>query len=129
MNYLSNDKRTINLPVPLGSKVYRATTVCGDFCLFQKQKFDSVFPKNGSEGRCGKEKPCHTISKGCTELTLTIHNLGFILEGWGEWFFETKDEAEATSERIAADHARQMKELGFFVREDGYGKKADEEEV
>lgn len=128
MEYLSEDKRTIKLPVPLGSIVYEAVTKCGDFCLFQERKFDSIFPKNGKDSHCGKEKPCHTISRGCKELPLTLNNLGAILEDWDVWYFATKKEAEEASAKIAAEHAARMKELGFFVRDDGYGKTADADE-
>jgi hypothetical protein len=36
MDFISEDKRTINLPVPLGTTVYGYLTVCCDACMFQK---------------------------------------------------------------------------------------------
>lgn len=42
MDFISEDKRTINLPVPLGTTVYGYLTVCCDACMFQKEKFKEI---------------------------------------------------------------------------------------
>ena len=54
---LSVDKKTILLPVPLGSKVYQYTLDCMHQCLFQNARFERVFGE--VPRKCGM-LPCYT---------------------------------------------------------------------
>jgi hypothetical protein len=91
MDFISEDKRTINLPVPLGTTVYGYLTVCCDACMFQKEKFKEIF--GDVPGRCGKDKPCHTRLTGIQTIAVNLKNIDAVLEGWHKDIFETFNEA------------------------------------
>jgi hypothetical protein len=112
MDFISKDKRTINLPVPLGATVYMFITSCNDACMFQKDKFNAIFPlKEG--GRCNKDMPCHTKFHSIRSIVLSLPNLDWILKEWQATIFETENEARIAGERFVETHKRQLLELGL----------------
>lgn len=122
-NFISEDKMTINLPVPIGSIVYVVSTNCGDFCMFQKEKFDAIFPKKAYKpniDRCGWDKLCQTRMGNILEKEVTIKNLDFILDNWNVNCFKTREEAENVARARVAMNVETMSKLGFAMREDGY---------
>ena len=112
------EKYTIEIPVPLGTTVYEYMTTCGDFCTFDDEKFDKIFPPK-PEGRCSRQMPCHTVYKGVRELKLTLDNVGYILRLWNDSIFETKEEAENKGLEVIEEHRKKMVELGFELTEEG----------
>jgi len=119
MSFISQDKKIINLPVPLGTIVYRFHTDCCDACLFQKEKFDKLYPK-AFEGRCSQDMLCHTRFSEIEPIIVNINNLDLILGKWKTKVFETKKEAEIAGKEFVAEHVRRLKELGFELNENGY---------
>lgn len=118
--YINDEKTIITLPVPLGSTVYQVTTKCGDFCTFQQDLFDKIFPPT-EKGRCGVKKPCHTVPYQIYKSKLKFHNMEFVLENWETWVFPTEEAAERRMKEIVEGNRKKMLELGFALREDGYG--------
>ena len=119
MDFIDKDKKTINLPVPLGTTLYVFKTDCNDACLFQKEKFDKLYPKN-FEGRCGQDKLCHTRFAGIEPITLKVNNLEWILGKWDIKVFETEEEAKNRGKEFVSEHVIKFKELGFILDENGY---------
>lgn len=120
MRYLNEEKTVITLPVPLGTTVYQVTTGCGDFCTFQQELFDKAFPPV-KEGRCGKDKPCHTAEGNVYKHTLKFSNLEYVLNNWGVWVFPDEEDAKRRMKEVVENNRKKMRELGFSIREDGYG--------
>lgn len=120
MKFINEDKTVITLPVPLGSTVYQVVTNCGDFCTFQQELFDKVFPPT-KEGRCGVGKPCHTVEWNVYKPTLKFSNMEFILENWGIWVFPTEEAAQQRMKEVVEGNRKKMQDLGFALRENGYG--------
>ncbi|WP_286077848.1 hypothetical protein [Thomasclavelia cocleata] len=118
--FVSEDKMTIKLPIPLGTTVYGFTLKCCDACLFQKTKFNNTYPPSKYGDRCNSKMPCHTRFGRVTAVELTFESMKNILKGWGVRFFETKEEAMAKGEAIANRHANQMKSMGFNLDENNY---------
>lgn len=118
--FINEDQTVITLPVPLGSTVYQVATKCGDFCTFQQELFDKIFPPV-KEGRCGVDKPCHTVEWNVYKSALEFSNMEFILENWGVWVFPSEEAAQQRMKEIVDANRKKMRELGFSVREDGYG--------
>ncbi|MDF2880130.1 MAG: hypothetical protein K0R54_687 [Clostridiaceae bacterium] len=119
MNFISEDKKQITLPVELGQTVYRFNTNCCDACLFQKELFDKLFPKT-IDGRCGMDKSCHTRFRGTEHIILTLDNLGWILNNWNLKVFKTEKEAEEKGKAFVLEHIKKFKELGFSLDKNGY---------
>lgn len=125
MDYINEEKTIITLPVPLGSTLYTPVTSCGDFCYFQKELFDSTFPPvKGS--RCSHQMPCHTKSCTVRRFIFSFQNMETVLRDYGTWIFASKEEAAEKGERYITENRDKMRELGFFVAEDGYGKPKEE---
>lgn len=121
MKFINENKTIITLPVPLGSTVYQVATKCGDFCTFQQKLFDKVFPPV-KEGRCGVDKPCHTVEWNIYKPTLKFSNMEYVLENWGIWVFATEEAAKQRMKEVLENNRKKMQELGFAIRDkDGYG--------
>lgn len=120
MKFINEDKTVITLPVPLGSTIYQVSTKCGDFCTFQQELFDKIFPPT-KEGRCGKEKPCHAVEAIIYKKKLEFSNMEYVLKNWETWFFLTEDAAEQRMKEVVEANRKKMLELGFNLRDDGYG--------
>lgn len=129
MKYINDEKTVITLPVPLGTELYQVTTTCGDFCTWQEAWFDKVFPPT-SDGRCGCDKPCHTVNWNIYTLKLAFHNMGYVLDNFGKSIFATKEEAEKRANEIVETNRQIMKTLLFKMDERGYGRvKEDADET
>lgn len=113
MNFISEDKKTINLPVSLGTTVYRIITSCNDACTFQKEKFDKVFPSKGN--RCGQDMPCHIKLHSIQPVKLKLSNVEWILTQWNISIFETENKAREIGERMIKEHKQKLLELGLVV--------------
>ena len=122
MQYINEDKTIITLPVPLGSILYQPVISCGDFCLFQKERFDVMFPPDEKESRCIRAVPCHTHTCTISQFTFTLNNLDDVLNDFGKWCFLSEQEAMQKGEEIIRENRTKMKEFGFRMNEDGYGK-------
>jgi len=125
MNYVNEDKTVITLPVPLGTEVYVASTGCGDFCLFQQEKFCNEaekFPTATDGSHCSYYAPCHTTKPHVITTKIVFENLDFILKEWGKRIFDNEDEAMEVAEKSVIENRKQMESLGFFVDSIGYGK-------
>lgn len=120
MKYINEDKTIITLPVPLGTTLYQVTTGCGDFCMWQEDRFNKVFPPI-KEGRCGHDKPCHTVEWHIYKITLAFHNMEYMLNNFGTWVFASRKEAEKRSTEIVENNRNLMRQYGFEMRKDGYG--------
>lgn len=127
MKYISDDKRVITLPVPLGSTLYQVATECGDFCLFQQERFDKIFPPT-KEGRCAKDMPCHTMEWNVYKIVLKFSNIEFVLENWEKWVFPSEEAAQQRMKDVVESNRKKMQELGFAIREDGYSFVSPEQE-
>ena len=114
MNFISEDKKTINLPVPLGTTVYMFITSCNDACMFQKDKFNSVFPPIEG-GRCNKDMSCHTKFHSIRFIVLSLSNLDWILKEWQITTFETEIEAKEAGAKFVELHKQQLLELGLEI--------------
>lgn len=109
---ISNDKKTITLDIPLGSKVYTFRTKCCDACLFEAEKFKNDFPFKET---CQKELPCHTRFIGTESITFSLDTIGIIFPKWGIDYFSTKEEAEEKGRAVVEEHCEWMRKHGFNV--------------
>lgn len=114
MNFISEDKKTINLPVSLGTIVYKFHTTCNDACLFQKEKFNKIFPPTNG-GRCGSDTPCHVILHSIDKIIVNFDNLESMLKTWGISTFETENEARQAGEKLVQKHKQELLKLGLLV--------------
>lgn len=115
--YISEDKKNIYLPVPLGSIIYQVNTTCGDFCLFQKEKFEKLIHNK----RCSNKLPCHTIGKRPIKIELTIDNLSLLNE-WDKTIFKTYDEAKEKTKEIINKNIKVLEDNDILLDESGYSK-------
>jgi hypothetical protein len=113
LKFISDDKKIITLPVPLGSKVYYYNLTCFDGCIFQKELFDRVYPKDKG-GRCGS-LPCYIEIHGIREIELNLHNIHLILEKWEEKFFSSKAEARIKAMEIIELNKKELQRQGFSL--------------
>ena len=114
MEFISEDKKTITLPIPLGSILYRFVTSCNDSCMFQKEDFDRVFPKE-SNSRCSKDMPCHTKLHSIQTVEVKLSNLELILENWHITIFESENKAKEAGNTLIDSHKQQLLNLGLKV--------------
>lgn len=115
MNFISEDQRTINLPISLGSKVYRIVTSCNDACMFQRDKFSEVFPPK-EDGRCSQDMPCHTKLHSIQSTIINLSNLGYVLDNWQIKIFETETKAREAGENLIESHKQQLLQLGLKIK-------------
>ena len=113
--FISEDKKTITLPVPLDTIVYRFHTSCNDACLFQQKNFDKVFPRGKEGGRCSGDMPCHTKLHSVLPKELNLSNLEWILKDWNVYYFETEKEAREAGEKLIETHKQKLLELGLKI--------------
>lgn len=116
--YISEDKKIISLPVPLGSIIYQVNTTCGDFCLFQKEKFDKLTP---DRKQCFNKLPCHTIEKEPIKIELTINNLSLLNE-WEKTVFETYEKAKEKTKEIINKNIKVLEDNNILLDKRGYSK-------
>ena len=114
--FISEDKMQINLPVSLGSVVYRWNTRCCDACTFQEWLFRKNFEDHSGCSAC----PCHTRFAGSDSVVLSLSNLEFVLAKWGSRYFATKDEADKAGLAFVQQNIAFVKSLGFELNERGY---------
>lgn len=112
MNFISDDKKVITLPIPLESIVYTFSTTCNDACTFQKDEFDKIFPPE-KNGRCHSDMPCHIKLFSIGPVVFDLFNLGYILDNWNIKYFETKEQAREAGEKLVKLHLEQLLELGL----------------
>ena len=120
MDYIDETKTVITLPVPLGTVLYTFDTKCGDFCTFQREKFDQLYEPT-PKGRCGRHKLCHTRLGSVSTVVLELSNIEFVLKDFGTWVFQSEEEARQKMEQIVSKNVSTMKQLGFKMNESGYG--------
>lgn len=118
--FIGDDGKTINLPVPIGTDTFFVSTTCGNFCCWQQELFDEKFPPK-TDGRCGYHKPCHTIAWHIYKNPLGFNNMNHVLETWGERTFATVEEADARMKEIIEANRKTMRDMGFYVGLDGNG--------
>lgn len=114
MNFISEDKKTINLPVSLGTTVYKFVTSCNDACMFQKEDFNRVFSKENG-GRCSKDMPCHTKLHSIQTVEIQLSNLDLILRNWHVTIFESEGKAKEAGNKLIESHKQQLLKLGLKV--------------
>ena len=114
MIFLSNDKKTINLPVALDTTVYRFVTSCNDACLHQKEKFNKIF-KPKEEGRCHCNMPCHTKLHSIQPVTLSLSNLERVLSEWNITIFKDQREAMEKAKKLIESHKQELLRLGLEI--------------
>lgn len=119
-NFLSEDKKTISIPVPLGSEIYSYHMDCGDFCLHQNDLFYKMKEESPDLFLCAHDAACHTMKPIIETTTLSEKNFGLVLKYWNDWFFETREKAEKRAVELRNRNINLMKEKGFLLREDGY---------
>lgn len=115
---ISDDGKQITLPIPLGSVVYSSETVCGDFCLFDKENFQKS--KKRLNLCCDRNSPCHTRIHPSQPHIVTINNCIMISQLWGDKFFATKKEADAKTLETVDRNRFNMAIYAFNMRDDGY---------
>ena len=125
-DFVSKDRKTISLPIPLGNIVYKTNSSCGDFCVFDKKRFDKNFPPT-KNGRCSQFNACHTRYKEPIELIVTPNCLDVVLDGWGVTIFATYDEAKSVADARVDEHRKIMTELGFKMKENGHAYMIDKD--
>lgn len=113
-------QNTIELPVPFGTPVYRVITTCGDFCLFQKKRLESI---TDFDIECSDKSPCHTRLHCVRELILDYKNLEVVLKEWGIKVFATPEAAAAAGLIIVEENREIMRKHGFLFDDSGYAKK------
>lgn len=112
--FISKDRQSIHLPVPLGTVVYEYLTSCDDVCSRQKAVFDSVFPVTKT-GRCHKDMPCHTKPYKVSPVEVTLKNVAWLLREWNQTVFRTEAEATKAMNAAVRNHREQMLHLGMAV--------------
>lgn len=122
--FISRNKKTISLPVPLGTEVFIVSTRCGDVCLFEKDKFNKLIPPEKG-GRCSHNLPCHTRILPPRKVILNIENIS-ILKEWKVRVFPTEKEAKEATIKITNENIKFLNEKGFAI--DGEGKCIKKEE-
>lgn len=120
MNYANDERFLSELLVPLGSKIYHVVTKCGGFCVNQRSLLDEVIPPE-TRVRCSRELPCHTVPWHIHENVVNLANAGTVADEYGKWIFSTYEEAESRMREVVEQNRKTMRELGFILREDGYG--------
>lgn len=115
-NFISEDKKSINLPVPLGSPLYTYVLKCCDACVMQK----SAFEKNvGHALRCAIS-PCHTRLQRIKKYEFTLSGIPVVLKEWGKSIFATEQEALDAANKITKENREKIKSLGIILDKDGY---------
>ena len=114
--FVCTDGKTIILPVPLNTTIYRVSIRCGDLCMMQDKLFHNVF---GKVHECD-EFPCHTYHGEVIPMQLKFDNMAYILKYWNTRIFATKEEAGFQLSKIIIKNRERMNDLGFSMRADGY---------
>ena len=101
----------LDIPVPIGEKVYSFWTDCCNACSYQA--------RSNKEIACSKASPCHTKKYKIGPVVLTYDNLATIVKDWGVFYFATSKEAEEAGNIRVANNIKRMRELGYAIDADG----------
>jgi hypothetical protein len=114
---MQNDdfKHSINIPVPIGEKVWTFWTDCCMACCFQ--------PRDNKPIKCDTFAPCHTLLHTVQPVEFKYSNMETILSQWGKKYFYTEQEANDAIEKLISEHVAKMRELGYKIDNDGIGEK------
>lgn len=115
----NNDfKHSINIPVPIGEKVWTFWTDCCGACWFQ--------PRDNKPIKCDTFAPCHTFIHTVQPVELKYSNLDTVLGQWGKKYFYTEKEAREAVEKLTQEHIAKMRELGYRINNDGTAEKDED---
>lgn len=118
--FISENKKQINLPVPLGSIIYSFTIECGDFCLFQKEKFEKLKKENPNQFGCNYNTVCKTRVLSIQKHEFNMENIGIVLKKWNKKYFATSQEASQVAKNLIAKNRKLIKEYGLEINDEGY---------
>ena len=124
MKYISDDKRVITLPVPLGSTLYMVGTE------WQQKRFDEIYsPMKEPQSGYGHMEP---VDWYIGKISFAFSNMEYVFENWGTWVDATEEEARLRNEEVKDRNKTRMLEKGYVFREDGsyslFGDWGDESE-
>lgn len=111
MNEKNNFKYSIQIPVPIGEKVWTFWTCCCDACLFQYRKNHPL--------ECDGDSPCHTKVHSVYAVEMTYERLAEVLRDWEKKYFYTEQEAKEAANEFVRKHIQEMRELGYDIDDDG----------
>lgn len=120
--FVSADKTTIKLPVPLGTEVYEAWTGCCSICRNRKYTNQINTANDKKVINCSNYACCHTTPpKFAYKTIVTLKNLNDILQHWHQVIFETEEQAIAVGKARAQEHLEYLKSCGveFTTSYDG----------
>ena len=108
---------SVNIPVPMGSKVWTFWTTCCNACAFQ--------PRENQQIHCDRGAPCHTLRHAIMSKDMSFSNMEEIINGWGIYYFKTAKEAEVAGEKRIAANIQKMRALGYDIDDKGYASKKE----
>ncbi len=111
--FISNDKKSITLPITFGEFAFLFSTDCNNACISQKEKFRELFPSR--ENWCCGTMPCHVYERPIVKIKLEWSKLDFILGEWGTSVFETEEEAREAMEKLIKKNKQTLLDLGLLI--------------
>ena len=131
---ISPDKRTITLPIPLGSTAYGFITECNNTCYRDENdrmgSAETRFAKKDKRDEynigCGWKHNCHVLFKGVHTKTLALDNMGDIMAGWLTRYFPDEEQAKQAGIRLITKHRRFLDDNNIpYGKNSGHLKQTD----
>lgn len=117
---ISDDKKTITLDIPLGTKVYTYRTNCNNTCYrnssdtMEGQPSPELIKKEKAFGvTCNSDAPCHVLYTGLQSEVLTTKNFDEILPLLGKKWFTDHNQAREAGIRLVLDHRQILRDNGI----------------
>lgn len=114
---ISDDKKTITLSVPLGTKLYSYNTNCNNTCYRDSSDNMGGNPTKGLRETekalgvtCNTDAPCHVLFTGTINETLTLKNFSDILPLLNKKWFLTDKEAREAGIKHVMEHRKIMRD-------------------
>lgn len=121
IEYMSEDKKTITLPVPYGSVFYAFELNCCELCRFFKGDFNQIVCDDLSVA------PCHTVEGYIHECRMSVdytqsspYDITNALPAWGFTCFATREEAEEAMKKKLEMNRKYIEER-YGIQMDEYG--------
>lgn len=110
LSFISDDKKSIRLPFPLGTVYYQIVTGCNNQCYRMKIKPQ---PDYEEYFYCSHEAPCHTRLYPIEEKVFELSDVKWVLLEFGKTVFLTYDEANEVATVMMEERNAMLQKFTF----------------
>lgn len=110
-DFLSEDGKTLKLPVAFGSQIHKANVGCYKLCERLDSKEQGFI--------CSSSSLCRTKVLPPSVSTLTLSNIDVVVDGWDRLYFQSSIDAIIATDALVKEHIALLRCRGLDVDDEG----------